>query len=156
VEDEDRVAADELREQARATMGAPLAVEGVHDLLLGNPDHPRWDDVAARCLGCANCTLVCPTCFCSSVEYVADLTGAEAERDRVWDSCFSIQYSELHGGSTRTSTRSRYRQWLTHKLGTWQDQFGELGCVGCGRCITWCPAGIDLRDEIAALKEAPK
>ena len=153
--DDDLAAADQLREQARATMraGAELQVEGLHDLLVENPEHPRWDDVAKRCLGCANCTLVCPTCFCSSVEDVADLTGTEAERFRVWDSCFSVKYSELHGGSVRTSTKSRYRQWLTHKLGTWQDQFGELGCVGCGRCITWCPAGIDLREEVNALQE---
>jgi ferredoxin len=96
--------------------------------------------------------MVCPTCFCSSVEDTTDLTGAEAERTRVWDSCFSLDYSYIHGGSVRTSGRSRYRQWLTHKLGTWHDQFGTSGCVGCGRCIAWCPVGIDITAEVAALR----
>ncbi len=101
---------------------------------------------------CTNCTLVCPTCFCSSVEDTSDLTGAETARARVWDSCFSLDYSYIHGGSIRSSSRSRYRQWLTHKLGTWHDQFDTSGCVGCGRCITWCPVGIDITEEVAALK----
>ena len=112
---------------------------------------PRWDDVAERCLACGNCTLVCPTCFCSSVDDVTDLTGT-VERQRRWASCFEPDHSYLHGGAVRESTRSRYRQWLTHKLGTWHEQFGTSGCVGCGRCITWCPVGIDITEEVAALR----
>jgi ferredoxin len=115
-------------------------------------EHPHWQEVAERCLACGNCTLACPTCFCTSVEDATDLDGG-AERTRVWDTCFSVRYAEMHGGATRTSVASRYRQWLTHKLSTWPAQFGTDGCVGCGRCITWCPAGIDLRDELAALEE---
>ena len=105
----------------------------------------------SRCLACTNCTLVCPTCFCSSVEDTTDLTGTEATRTRKWDSCFTLGHSYIHGGSTRASTRDRYRQWLTHKLSTWVDQFGTSGCVGCGRCITWCPVGIDITAEVRAL-----
>jgi len=119
------------------------------------PDHPHWDDVASRCLACANCTLVCPTCFCGGFEDRTDLTGQTAERWRNWDSCFNEGFSFLHGGPVRADTKSRYRQWLMHKLVTWEDQFGTSGCVGCGRCITWCPPGIDLTAEIAALAEAP-
>jgi ferredoxin len=126
----------------------------LRDLLAGTLEHPRWDDVAARCLACANCTLVCPTCFCSSIEDTTDLAGTEAERWRVWDTCFSLDHSSIHGGPIRPSGRSRYRQWLTHKLGTWHDQFGSSGCVGCGRCITWCPVGIDITEEVAALRGA--
>jgi sulfhydrogenase subunit beta (sulfur reductase) len=111
----------------------------------------RWDDVAERCLSCGNCTMVCPTCFCTTVEDVTDVTGDHAERWLRWDSCFDLDFSYLHGGPVRTTTRSRYRQWLTHKLGTWHDQFGESGCVGCGRCIAWCPVGIDLTAEAGAL-----
>jgi ferredoxin len=133
-------------------MGRRLETAGVHALLTGNPEHPRWDDVAARCLACANCTLVCPTCFCTTVEDVSDLTGDHAERWRRWDSCFTLDFSGLHGGSVRATTRARYRQWLTHKLATWMDQFGTSGCVGCGRCITWCPVGIDLTAEVAAIR----
>ncbi len=97
---------------------------------------------------------MCPTCFCTDTEDVTDLTGDHAERWRRWDSCFSLDFSFVHGGTIRSSTRSRYRQWLTHKLGTWWAQFGESGCVGCGRCIAWCPVGIDLTEEVAALETA--
>ena len=124
----------------------------IRGLLARNLEHPRWDEVAARCLTCGNCTLVCPTCFCSAVEDETDLSGQEAERFRVWDNCFSVDYSYIHGGSIRPSGRSRYRQWMTHKLGTWFDQFGSSGCVGCGRCITWCPVGIDITEEVAAIR----
>jgi formate hydrogenlyase subunit 6/NADH:ubiquinone oxidoreductase subunit I len=141
-------------EAARGRMGRTMETDGVRDLLLASLDSPRWDDVASRCLSCANCTLVCPTCFCSTVEDATDLTGDHAERWRVWDTCFSVDYSYIHGGSIRPSTRSRYRQWLTHKLATWQDQFGTSGCVGCGRCITWCPVGIDITEEVDALRAA--
>ena len=120
-------------------------------LLLGNLEHSRWDEVAGRCLTCGNCTMVCPTCFCTTVEDTSDLSGDRAERWRVWDTCYSVGYSELHGGAVRQSPRSRYRQWLTHKVATWHDQFGSTGCVGCGRCITWCPVGIDIREEVRAI-----
>jgi len=108
---------------------------------------------ARRCLSCGNCTLVCPTCFCTTVEDTTDLTGEIAERWQSWASCFDLDFSYLHGGPVRATTRSRYRQWLTHKLGTWHDQFGESGCVGCGRCVVWCPAGIDITAETTALAE---
>jgi ferredoxin len=124
----------------------------VHDLLLDNLEHPRWDNVAARCLSCTNCTLVCPTCFCSAVQEVTDLSGDQVRRERVWDSCFTDDHSYINSGTIRKSTRARYRQWLTHKLATWIDQFGSSGCVGCGRCITWCPVGIDLTQEVAAIQ----
>jgi sulfhydrogenase subunit beta (sulfur reductase) len=149
--DGDRRAADAVVEQTARTMGRRLDAGGVRDLLARNLEHPRWDEVARRCLSCANCTLVCPTCFCSTVEDVTDLTGDHAERWRTWDSCFGLEHSYVHGGSVRTTPRSRYRQWLTHKLGTWHDQFGTSGCVGCGRCITWCPVGIDITEEVAAI-----
>src|SRR5262249_6802999 len=125
---------------------------GIKELLYRNLEHPRWDDVAGRCLACTNCTLVCPTCFCASVEDTSDLAGEEATRRRRWDSCFTMGHSYVHGGSVRASHRARYRQWLTHKLASWIDQFGSSGCVGCGRCITWCPVGIDITEEVAAIR----
>ena len=114
--------------------------------------HRQWLDVGSRCLNCANCTLVCPTCFCMTVEDRTDLSG-NAERLRVWDSCFTLDYSYIHGGHIRTSPQSRYRQWLTHKMASWHDQFGCSGCVGCGRCVTWCPVGIDIAEEAATVTE---
>lgn len=145
-------AADSVARDAVLKMGRELDTDGLKYLMYANAESPHWDEVASRCLACTNCTLVCPTCFCTSVEDVSDLTGAEAERHRVWDSCFNEDFSYIHGGSVRESTRSRYRQWITHKLAAWQDQFGMTGCVGCGRCITWCPAGIDITAEAAALR----
>jgi sulfhydrogenase subunit beta (sulfur reductase) len=139
--------------RAAAAMGRTMRSDDLHDLLLGNLDHPRWDEVAKRCLTCGNCTMVCPTCFCTTVEELSDLAGRESARSRRWDSCFTLDYSYVHGGSVRASAKSRYRQWLTHKLATWIDQFGTSGCVGCGRCITWCPVGINITEEVAAIRK---
>jgi ferredoxin len=139
-------------EAAAGRMGREMDTGGLRELMADSHRAARWDDVAARCLTCGNCTLACPTCFCTSVEDSTDLTGDHAERWERWDSCFDLDFSYLHGGSVRTSATSRYRQWLTHKLGTWHDQFGSSGCVGCGRCIVWCPVGIDLTEEVKALR----
>jgi len=148
----DLAAAGAAVDAAREQMGRSMQTDDIRDLLARNLEHPRWDAVAARCLSCGNCTQVCPTCFCSAVEDSTDLSGETAERSRVWDSCFSVEYSHIHGGSIRPTARGCYRQWMTHKLGTWIDQFGTSGCVGCGRCITWCPVGIDITEEVAAIR----
>jgi sulfhydrogenase subunit beta (sulfur reductase) len=135
-----------------ASMGRSMDPTGLRDLLISNPDHPRWDQVAKRCLSCTNCTMACPTCFCHTTEEVPSLDAEKTERWRRWDSCFNLEFTKLHATPVRASPASRYRQWLTHKLGSWHDQFGTSGCVGCGRCITWCPVGIDITEEIAALR----
>jgi len=148
-------AARSVVEEAASRMGRSLDAAGLPELLADRLEHPRWEETAERCLACGNCTLVCPTCFCTSVDDTTELTGDAAERWRRWDSCFATDFSHIHGGSVRGSRASRYRQWLTHKLGTWHEQFGTSGCVGCGRCITWCPVGIDLTEEVAALRRSP-
>lgn len=132
-------------------MGRRMPSVDLRDLMRGSPTADRWDEVAARCLTCGNCTRVCPTCLCTTAEDVTDLTGDHAERWRRWESCFDLDFSHLPGGPVRRSGRSRYRQWLTHKLGTRHDQFGTSGCVGCGRCIVWRPTGIDITEEAHAL-----
>jgi sulfhydrogenase subunit beta (sulfur reductase) len=137
---------------ARQSMGKSLDTRGLKKVLYQSAESSHWEEVAKRCLACANCTMVCPTCFCSTVVDSTDLTGETADRTRVWDSCFNTEYSHMHGGAVRESTSARYRQWLTHKLASWHDQFGTPGCVGCGRCITWCPAGIDLTEEVKGLR----
>ena len=144
---------DRVISSAEAAVGRRLETDGLAELLDRNLDHPRWDEVADRCLACGNCTLVCPTCFCSDVSDTTDLAG-EVERRRTWASCFDLDHSYLHGGPVRSSTSSRYRQWLTHKLSTWWDQFDTSGCIGCGRCIAWCPVGIDLTEEAAAIRDS--
>jgi sulfhydrogenase subunit beta (sulfur reductase) len=142
---EDIAAARSVTSHAREAQVRRLPGVDLRRLLYDNFDNPEWDDVAARCLSCGNCTMACPTCFCF------DITDGDAERHRQWASCFTLDHSYLHGGPVRVSTKARYRQWLTHKLATWQDQFGTPGCVGCGRCITWCPAGIDITEEVASI-----
>jgi sulfhydrogenase subunit beta (sulfur reductase) len=138
--------------RAAADQGRVMETAGIKELLYDNYEHPRWDEVSERCLSCGNCTMVCPTCFCTTVEDSSDLSGETAERTRQWDSCFTMDFSYIHGGSVRATPRSRYRQWMTHKLATWIDQFGSSGCVGCGRCITWCPVAIDITEEVAAIR----
>ena len=136
---------------AAGRMGREMPATDLRDLLRASRDSDQWEEVAQRCLTCGNCTMACPTCFCTSTEDVTDLTGDHAERWQHWASCFELDFSYLHGGSVRQSGASRYRQWITHKLGTWHDQFGTSGCVGCGRCIAWCPVGIDITEEMTAL-----
>jgi ferredoxin len=152
-EEAERETARARVDAAGSRMGRQLELTGLKEILYRNYENPRWEQVASRCLACTNCTAVCPTCFCHTVEDVTALHGETAERWRRWDSCFTAEFSFIHGGSVRRSVRSRYRQWLLHKLATWQDQFGTPGCVGCGRCITWCPAAIDITEEAAVIRE---
>lgn len=151
--DEDIAEANSICENTSKQMGRTLDTTDIKHILYKNSDHPRWERTAARCLTCANCTMVCPTCFCANVEDVTDLEGKQADRIRKWDSCFTLDFSYIHGGSVRASAKARYRQWMTHKLASWVDQFGTFGCVGCGRCITWCPVGIDITEEAKAIRE---
>ena len=152
--EKDRQTADSVVAETAQHMGRTLEMRAIKELLYRNCESPQWDNVAARCLSCANCTMVCPTCFCTTVEDVTDLAGSRAERWRRWDSCFTLDFSYIHGGSVRVTTKSRYRQWMTHKLATWIEQFGKAGCVGCGRCITWCPVGIDITAEARSIRDS--
>jgi len=147
---EEIVKGQEIVAQTAANMGRAMPDTNIPALLSQNLQHPHWDRLASRCLSCANCTMVCPTCFCTTVEDVSDLAREEFSRERRWDSCFNLDFSYLHGGEARSSVAARYRQWMTHKLSSWVDQFGSSGCVGCGRCITWCPVGIDITQETQA------
>jgi ferredoxin len=149
--DEDLQERRHMIDVAASSFTRHLQTEGLAELLRANIEHPRWEDIAQRCLSCANCTMVCPTCFCSDVTDTSDLTG-DLTRRRTWSSCFDLEHSFVHGGPVRASSSSRYRQWMTHKLSTWWDQFATSGCVGCGRCITWCPVGIDITDEAAMIR----
>ena len=149
----DFAARDALLDDARRQMTRHLDVDGLADGLARNLEHPRWAEVAERCLSCGNCTLVCPTCFCSDVRDTTFSAGrwcvGECGR-RASD----VDHSYLHGGAVRRRRRSRYRQWMTHKLSSWWDQFDTTGCVGCGRCIAWCPVGIDITEEASAIVRA--
>ena len=146
-----RTAADQVA-AVRSGIGDPVSTDGLAERLRAAPDHPRWEQIAERCLACTNCTLVCPTCFCTSVSVASDLDGTIGTTERAWDSCFTLGFGRIAGDANfRPRVADRYRQWLTHKFSTWWDQFGTTGCVGCGRCITWCPVGIDVREELMAI-----
>lgn len=136
-----------------ASMHRTLDTSDLPGMLYERLEHPRWDEVAKRCLSCGNCTQVCPTCFCHDEHDEPLLDGSGAVRVREWHSCFDREHAQVHGVNFRPDIAHRYRQWLVHKLASWIDQFGSSGCVGCGRCITWCPTGIDLTEELRALRE---
>jgi ferredoxin len=143
---------DHVMERSAHEMERSLDTTDLPELILGNLDNPYWHEIGKRCLSCANCTQVCPTCFCWDATDQMTLDGETTSRERIWDSCFNPGYSYQAGGNTRPSIHSRYRQWLSHKLGTWKQQYDTFGCVGCGRCITWCPVEIDLTQEISNLR----
>jgi len=147
---EERVRA--VVEETREGLARSLPREGLRDALLGALNHPHWQEVADRCLACGNCTQVCPTCFCSTAVEETDPVTLRVSHVRQWDSCFTAGHSYVHGGPVHAGIASRYRQWLTHKLASWEDQFGRSGCTGCGRCISWCPVGIDLTAEAEVLR----
>lgn len=136
---------------AEAHMGRKLDIHGLKEKFYQARESAHWGKVAERCLACGNCTMVCPTCFCSNVNDTTDPCASCSVRTKSWDSCFTLDFSYIHGGVVRKSIAARYRHWISHKLATWHDQFGTPGCVGCGRCITWCPAQIDITQEAAAV-----
>jgi ferredoxin len=150
--EEEMAAAERMVAQASAQIQRRVDTAQLGRALYAHYESAQWDQVAQQCMACGNCTMVCPTCFCTTIQDVTDLTGTHAERHRLWDSCFTMDFSYIHGGSVRYSARARYRQWLMHKMSTWVDQFGTLGCVGCGRCITWCPVGIDITQEVLSVR----
>lgn len=142
----------EAIEEARRAMAKGVDTSNLKEALYDKIASPKWDEIAKKCLSCGNCTTVCPTCFCTDVLDEVDLVGNVITRKRVWDSCFNIEFAETVGGNPRPVIRDRFRQRVMHKMAYWVDQFGTFGCVGCGRCITWCPAGIDITEVVRALR----
>lgn len=143
---------DRLLAEAVLSMGRVLNTNNLPRILREGLEHPHWDFMKTWCIGCTNCTIVCPTCFCNDVQHRIDLNLQRAFRERVWDSCFTWQFAEVHGGNARTELKHRYRHWVTHKLSYWVEQYGVFGCVGCGRCLTWCPVGIDITEVAATVR----
>jgi len=153
----------QIREAAAQTTAAAAAqtrrvpADNLEEHLNQRRASAAWAAIAERCLACGNCTSVCPTCFCHRHRETPDLDGQSSLHGREWDSCFSEGHSLIHGRTHRAAISHRYRQWLSHKFGAWHSQYGRSGCTGCGRCITWCPVGIDVTISLSAVLEgAPR
>jgi len=140
--------ASEMVQRAREQMGRRIAERDPSKRMYAVMDSPEWGKVAERCLACGNCTMVCPTCFCNTIIDRTDLRDGSVSRVRVWDSCLSKDFVYSAGGNPRVQRMARYRQFVMHKFAYWPDEFGIYGCVGCGRCITWCPVGIDITETV--------
>lgn len=123
-----------------------INMDGLDSVLRKGSEHPVWRTTAEElCLSCTNCVMVCPTCFCYDVVDEIAVDKKTVRRYRQWDACQDAKFAEVHGGNFRARRSARLRQFVTHKLGQ-TFQFGVFGTVGCGRCITWCPTGIDLTE----------
>jgi len=119
-----------------------------NSMLKSMSDVDLWKKLSEKCVGCANCNLVCPTCFCT--EFLDDLKlDNSASRVRFWVGCLSYVYGLVAGTHFRPELYMRYRHFVLHKFLFYRKQIGLVGCVGCGRCITWCPVGIDLRKTVS-------
>ena len=142
---------EEMSRRAREQMGRRVSQKDPARQMYATMDSPVWGKVAERCLACGNCTMVCPTCFCNTIIDRTDLRDGSVSRVRIWDSCLSKDFVYSAGGNPRQQRTARYRQFVMHKFAYWPDEFGTYGCVGCGRCITWCPVGIDITDTVNAV-----
>ncbi|MEW5899634.1 MAG: 4Fe-4S dicluster domain-containing protein, partial [Bacillota bacterium] len=126
-------------DEARRSFKKHLCQEGLEKVLQEKFYDHLWEELGEKCFGCGSCTTVCPTCFCYSVVDQLDLTLRNGWRERVWDSCLLLEYAAVAlGGNFRPERSARIKQRLYHKLAYFAEQFGTVGCVGCGRCITNC------------------
>ncbi|MCW3490336.1 4Fe-4S dicluster domain-containing protein [Dethiobacter alkaliphilus] len=129
-----------------------ILTRNLDELLEANTEHPVWEELRQRCLGCGTCTMVCPTCFCYNVYDKLDLNLSSGVRQREWDSCKLMEFSQVALGHNFRKDREARAQWrIYHKLLYQQQQFNKTGCVGCGRCIHSCVVDIDLTDVAATL-----
>lgn len=113
-------------------------------------DDEVWAKISEKCLGCATCTYLCPTCHCFDVQ--DEVVGEEGRRIRLWDSCqFPLFTRHTTGHNPREKGRERMRNRIMHKFSYFVNIFGETACVGCGRCIANCPVNFDIREVIHRL-----
>jgi len=129
----------------------PLAEIRSANMHRGSKDADLWNSFMGDCTSCGTCTQVCPTCFCHKTEELPSFDEDESEHIRMWDSCFNESHGYTNGINHRPDLLSRYQMWMMHKFSEWQRQFGVSGCVGCGRCMSWCPVGIDVTDGVNKL-----
>jgi sulfhydrogenase subunit beta (sulfur reductase) len=144
--------AKKLEEEASKRMTVPVHLDGIETKLEQMLENPFWDRIHEKCLGCGACTFLCPTCHCFDISDEASQKGGQ--RVRNWDTClFSLYSMETSGHNPRPSGRERTRQRLMHKFNYFPKNFQKIACVGCGRCILYCPVNFDIRQAIAEINE---
>jgi ferredoxin len=142
----------EIEEKASKKMDASVPVEGIEKRLDQMVESPFWEKVQEKCIGCRVCTYLCPTCHCFDI--VDEALTNKGQRVRNWDSCLSSLYSlETSGHNPRPTNRERTRQRIMHKFNYFPKNFDRIACVGCGRCILYCPANFDIRQTIKEIQE---
>ena len=134
----------------------PPLLEEARPQLSRSFDHEDWALLAGTCVGCGTCTYLCPTCHCFDIQ---DEGGpAEGRRLRVWDHCTGRTFTQMPAHQPRDRQFQRYRQRLLHKFWYYPERFGPILCTGCGRCITFCPVKINIRELVeyfGGLKATP-
>ncbi len=114
---------------------------------------PWWWETAFSCLNCGACTFLCPTCYCFDIQ--DEVLHGRGRRIRLWDSCmFPLFTRHASGHNPRGTKVHRVRNRFMHKLKYFPDRFGQISCVGCGRCVRECPVNIDIREVIEAMEAA--
>jgi ferredoxin len=144
---------EEAVRRAEEKIRRTVDTDGVPEILPDLWEHPLWQKTAAGCLGCGTCTYLCPTCHCFDIQ--DEIEGFEARRCRMWDSCMFEEYT-LHtsGHNPRPTRRERTRNRINHKYSYFVRKFNVIACVGCGRCVNYCPVNIDLIETLREVKEA--
>jgi len=134
----------ELQQGAEAALAGRVEIDGIDRRLKGMWDDVFWERLHEKCLGCGVCTYLCPTCHCFDI--VDEGSDRQGQRLRLWDSCmFPLFTRQASGHNPRPTGKERWRQRLMHKFCYSVDSYGEVGCVGCGRCVVNCPVNLDLR-----------
>lgn len=116
-----------------------------------------WNEIHQKCLGCGICTYLCPTCHCFDITDEinpgpGDSATSGGKRIRCWDSCmFPLFTLHASGHNPRPTYKERMRQRIMHKFDYCPENFKEIFCVGCGRCIRNCPVNLDLREVLVSL-----
>lgn len=138
--------AESIKEEAESLLSESIELASLKEALDHLWDNPVWEEIAYKCLNCAVCSYLCPTCHCF------DIQDENRERIRIWDSCmFSLFTKEASGYNPRPTGKERMRQRIMHKFSYLVDNLGEFACVGCGRCIRDCPVNMDIREIISKI-----
>ncbi|MFH1379645.1 MAG: 4Fe-4S dicluster domain-containing protein [bacterium] len=109
-----------------------------------------WEKEASNCVECAACNAICPTCHCFLLYDRKNETNME--RLKVWDSCMVKDFARVAGGANpRKQLWMRLRNRFEKKFDFFPKVAEVYACTGCGRCISACPAKIDIRSVLKKL-----